>query len=233
MNVYMKRISEKLSLSKINIGGNMPVIKEDVISNILKTSKSEKVFSKALSAYVLTKDNITEKLIIFTICTILSIILGMASNTVYLVTNSISLFLNITLALFGIIFTGYAIFQTLLTNELIVKLFEDTILDKQKQEKSKLQETNENFVCLMMLFVLGIIINIILNILMPVIPENYCLFDNIILCTVLATILIDVLFYTMGIIIWRIVSFIGNIYHLFNAYAVSKLISALKDQHPE
>lgn len=226
-------MSEKLSLSKINIGGNMPVIKEDVISNILKTSKSEKLFSKALSAYVLTKDNITEKLIIFAICTILSIILGMASNTVYLVTNSISLFLNITLALFGIIFTGYAIFQTLLTNELIVKLFEETILDKQKQEKSKLQETNENFVCLMMLFVFGIIINIILNILMPVIPENYCLFDNIILCTVLATILIDVLFYTMGIIIWRMVSFIGNIYHLFNAYAVSKLISALKDQHPE
>ena len=80
-----------------------------------------------------------------------------------LVENSISIFLNVSLTLFGIIFTGYAIFQALLSNKLTLSLFEDTSTSRDNMTKSKLQETNENFVCLMMLFIFGIILNIILN----------------------------------------------------------------------
>ena len=47
---------------------------------------------------------------------------------------------------------------------------------------------------------------------------------------VIAIILIDIFLYIMGVMIWRMVSFIGNIFHLFNAYAVSKLIEALNEE---
>ena len=65
---------------------------------------------------------------------------------------------------------------------------------------------------------------------MPVLPSDFCLFKNIWLCTLSAAILIDTLLYFMGVIIWRMVSFIGNIFHLFNAYSVAKLIEALKEE---
>lgn len=207
----------------------MSNINEEVIENILKSSPSERIFIKALSAYKICKTNFLENGIIFLLCTILSVILGIDENTVSLFANSGSVFLNVTLALFGIVFTGYAIFQTLLSNQLVISLFENTILSKDNITKSKLQETNENFVYLMMLFIFGIIVNIILTIIMPIVPLDYCLFKSKVLCTIAATILIDIFLYAMGIMIWRMVSFIGNIFHLFNAYAVSRLIEAVKE----
>ena len=41
---------------------------------------------------------------------------------------------------------------------------------------------------------------------------------------IIATIFINILLYIMGVMIRRIISFISNIFHLFNALAVSKLI---------
>ena len=167
---------------------------------------------------------------ILVLCTIIALILGINPNIIVLVENSISIFLNVSLTLFGIIFTGYAIFQALLSNKLTLSLFEDTSTSRDNMTKSKLQETNENFVCLMMLFIFGIILNIILNIIIPVIPSNFCLFNNMTVNCVIAIILIDIFLYIMGVMIWRMVSFIGNIFHLFNAYAVSKLIEALNEE---
>lgn len=208
----------------------MANINEETIENMLKYSPSEKIFAKALSVYKIRKTNIYENGIILLLCTILSIILGINSNVVLLFTNSISIFLNVSLTLFGIVFTGYAIFQTLLGNRLIIHLFEDTTISKSNITKSKLQETNENFVYLMMIFIFGIIINIILSIVIPIIPVDYCLFENIRLCNITAITLIDIFLYIMGIMIWRMVSFISNIFHLLNAYAVSKLLEALDEE---
>lgn len=208
----------------------MSNIKEETINNLLKSSKSEKIFVRSLNVYKINNNNMRENIFIFLICTIISLIIGTSENTVSLVTNIVSILLNVFLALFGIVFTGYAIFQTLLSDRLIINLFEDTIVDINNVEKSKLQETNENFVSLMMLFIFGIIVNLILNIIMPVFPIDYCLFDNIIICNFVASLLINILLYFMGIIIWRMVSFIGNIFHLFNAYSVARLIEALNKE---
>ncbi len=208
----------------------MSEIKEEAIENMLKYSPSEKIFLKALSVYKIRKSNICENSIILLLCTIVSVILGISTNTVTLFTNSVSIFLNVSLTLFGIVFTGYAIFQALLGNRLIIHLFEDVTITKNNMKKSKLQETNENFVNLMMLFIFGIIINIILSIVMPVFPLYYCLCDNIHLCNVAAIILIDIFLYIMGVMVWRMVSFIANIFHLLNAYAVSKLLEVADEE---
>ena len=208
----------------------MSKIKEEVVNNILKPSKSEKLFLEALSTIKINKRNWLEKIIILIICTIISITLAISPFTVSLVDNTVSILLTVFLTLFGIVFMGYTIFQTLLSNHLIINLFENTEIDITRSEKSKLQETNENFVYLMMLFISGIITNTILSIVIPVLPLDFCLFEDIWLCTLSAAILIDILLYFMGVIIWRMVSFIGNIFHLFNAYSVAKLIEALKEE---
>lgn len=205
-------------------------IKPEAVENILNSSSSERILIKTLSVYKIRKTNFVENGLILVLCTIIALILGINPNIIVLVENSISIFLNVSLTLFGIIFTGYAIFQALLSNKLTLSLFEDTSTSRDNMTKSKLQETNENFVCLMMLFIFGIILNIILNIIIPVIPSNFCLFNNMTVNCVIAIILIDIFLYIMGVMIWRMVSFIGNIFHLFNAYAVSKLIEALNEE---
>ena len=205
-------------------------IKPEAVENILNSSSSERILIKTLSVYKIRKTNCVENGLILVLCTIIALILGINPNIIVLVENSISIFLNVSLTLFGIIFTGYAIFQALLSNKLTLSLFEDTSTSRDNMTKSKLQETNENFVCLMMLFIFGIILNIILNIIIPVIPSNFCLFNNMTVNCVIAIILIDIFLYIMGVMIWRMVSFIGNIFHLFNAYAVSKLIEALNEE---
>ena len=205
-------------------------IKPEAVENILNYSSSERILIKTLSVYKIRKTNFVENGLILVLCTIIALILGINPNIIVLVENSISIFLNVSLTLFGIIFTGYAIFQALLSNKLTLSLFEDTSTSRDIMTKSKLQETNENFVCLMMLFIFGIILNIILNIIIPVIPSNFCLFNNMTVNCVIAIILIDIFLYIMGVMIWRMVSFIGNIFHLFNAYAVSKLIEALNEE---
>ena len=211
----------------------MASINEEIIENMLKDSSSERIFINALSVYKFKETNIRENGLIFLSCTFLSIILGINMNVVSLVVNTTSIFLNVFLALFGIVFTGYAIFQTLLSDRLIIYLFADTHIDQNNIAKSKLQETNESFVRLMMNFILGIVINIILGIIIPVIPQNYCLFDNIYVCNIISIILIDIFLYIMGITIWRMVSFIANIFHLLNAYAVSKLLDAINNGQDE
>lgn len=211
----------------------MADIKPEAVENILNSSSSERIFIKALSVYIIRKTNFVENGIILVLCTIIALILGINSNIVALVENSISIFLDVSLTLFGIVFTGYAIFQTLLSNKLTLSLFEDTSISRDNMTKSKLQETNENFVCLMMLFIFGIIQNIILNIIIPIIPSNFCLFNNMTVNYVVAIIIIDIFLYIMGVMIWRMVSFIGNIFHLFNAYAVSKLIEALNEEEEQ
>lgn len=206
----------------------MANIKEEAIDNVLKTSNSEKLFIKAFSAYQISRKNCIEKIVIFMICSVISVMFGFSSDTVPLITNSVSILLNVLLAFFGIIFTGYAIFQALLNNRLIISLFEHTVTEK-NITKSKLQEINENFVHLMMLFIFGILINMVLCFVMPVIPVDYCLLGSLILCNIIASVVMNILLYAMGVIIWRMVSFIGNIFHLFNAYSVAKLMDVLQE----
>lgn len=207
----------------------MSDINQETIENILQYSPSEKLFIKALNVYKIRKSNVLENGIILLLCTIFSIIIGININVVLLVTNSVSIFLNVSIALFGITFTGYAIFQTLLSDRLTISLFKNT----NGTPKSKLQETNENFVYLMILFIFGITVNVILSILIPVVPSDYCLFNNSIVNCITAVIAIDALFYVMGVTFWRMVSFISNIYHLFNAYAVSNLLDAMENKEHE
>ena len=101
-------------------------IKPEAVENILNSSSSERILIKTLSVYKIRKTNFVENGLILVLCTIIALILGINPNIIVLVENSISIFLNVSLTLFGIIFTGYAIFQALLSNKLTLSLFEDT-----------------------------------------------------------------------------------------------------------
>ncbi len=75
----------------------------------------------------------------------------------------------------------------------------------------------------MVLYIIAIIISLTLTVIVPCIPEDFILLSNIQVSNVVAFILILMFYVFSAELLWRVLSFVRNIYLLFNAYAVSRL----------
>lgn len=205
----------------------MPQVKENVLKALLKNESSEKILLDSFRIFLPKRDNIKEKSIIFGVCLIPSYLMSHSDNIVTLFGDVCGIILNVFLSLFGIIFTGFVFFQALLNDRLLIMLI-TTKAERKRKEKSKLEEINNNFVTLMMLYIIAIIISFLLTIVMPCIPTDFILVPNIKICNLFAWILILVFYGFTGELIWRVLSFIRNIYILFNAYAVSRITDLIE-----
>lgn len=202
----------------------MEKIGQDVLQRMLKEESSERRLLSSLYVFIPTRGNIKEKIIIFIAMIMPSYLASHVGNTVNLFGDICEIIFNVFISLFGIIFTGYIFFQALLNDELLI-ILANVKTEKKKAEETKLEEVNKNFVSLMMLYVLAIIISLILIIILPCIPEEFMIFpNNVTCCNSLAWALIQLFYVFTAELIWRVVSFIHNIYQLFNAYAASRLI---------
>lgn len=205
----------------------MESIKKSVLENILKNESSEKKLLRSFCVFLPTKDNIKEKIIIFVLCLIPSYLVSHSYGVVTLFKDICNVMLDVFIALFGIIFTGFVFFQALLNDDLLIMLI--IIKTKKKgTEKSKLEEVNTNFVFLMMLYVIAIIVSLFLTIIMPCIPNDFMLFSSMKLSSLFAWLLIQMFCIFSAELIWRILSFIHNIYQLFNEYAVSRIMKLVE-----
>lgn len=205
----------------------MEKVNGSVLENMLKDESSESKLKESFRVFRPTRSNFLEKFLIFTAVIIPSYLTSHTSDTVVLFGEICNIMLNVSIALFGIIFTGFIFFQALLNDELLVML----IITKTKKKgmgKSKLEEVNTNFVSLMMLYIVAVIIDLFLSITIPSIPHDFMLFQSINFCNILAWILIQLFYMFSAELIWRIVSFIHNIYQLFNAYAVSRIVKLVE-----
>ena len=97
--------------------------------------------------------------------------------TVEIFRDLVQMVRDVALAMFGIVFTGYAIFQALIGKEMLIRMLKNTI-GEGKQEKSRLQETNELFVKTMMMQFVCIITSVVLTLLLICIPNEFTLLKN-------------------------------------------------------
>ncbi len=202
----------------------MENVKKSVLEKLLKNEVSEKKLLESFSIFLPTKGNVCEKMVIFCICMVPSYLTSHSYCTVTLFESVCDGMLDVFLTLFGIIFTGFIFFQALLNDELLIMLIK-TKAKNEKKEKSKLEEVNNNFVSLMMLYVIAIIISLVLTLIIPCIPADFTLFSNVAISNFFAWILIQIFYIFSAELIWRVLSFVHNIYQLFNAYAVSRIIN--------
>lgn len=160
---------------------------------------------------------------------LLSIPLSFSNNTVIIYRNISSDLLNVLLALFGIIFTAFALLQAyininILENMVPLKYDEDvSIKIHDKNTKIAIHKINENFMILLMLSLVNIIIFLILKMLLYCIPEDFILLNDVmfsnICCLVLSTILFMLLFYN----IISLKSVIRDLYVLFNLGTITAI----------
>ncbi len=200
----------------------------EAVERMLKAEKSEDLLKQSFGIYLkFDRGNIISRIIIILISIYFSIKIS-TIETVIVMRDISSVMLDVALAVFGIIFTGYALFQAVLNKELITIFMQDIKKDKKTKEcKNTLHITNWNFVQLMFQFAVMIFVNLFLRISLFIIPDNFCVCSLEIVNVILSIIALFVYFYHVMVILWRLISFLYNIYELFNTYAVSEYISSI------
>ena len=135
--------------------------------------------------------------------------------TVEIFRDLVQMVRDVALAMFGIVFTGYAIFQALIGKEMLIRMLKNTI-GEGKQEKSRLQETNELFVKTMMMQFVCIITSVVLTLLLICIPNEFTLLKNRYWNELLAFCGMFLFIYISFITLLEIKSFVFNIFQWFN-----------------
>ncbi len=207
----------------------MENIKIENIEKLLQSKSSEKLLIKSLKGLRVDKKDRKSRVILIVICIMIAVLIGFCNDTVIILQDSIDVILNVLLALGGMIFTGYALLQAFMNKQLLLHLLSDTKKEKNGEEKSRLQDVNENFVYLMLLYVVIIIESLILKIILLCIPSEFLLYENIVISNIIASILMFFYFLPISLILLRTISFVSSIFNLFNAYAVAQIIEILDE----
>lgn len=203
-------------------------MKVSIIECLIKPKSSKKIVFSSFELFKITKKNLRERIILLFLVFVLAAFVGGSVNTAEVFTEAIQTILDVILAIFGIVFTGYSFFQALINDELLIRMIEDTVKNEEGEEISKLQETNELFVKCMMLELFSVLLSLMLKIVISCIDEKFSLFNQVWQNNLLAIILIYIYFSIIAIVLWETKSFIFNVFQLFNAYAGNKVVEAIK-----
>ena len=199
----------------------------DTVTKMLSTKSSFQLLIKSLNIFRPTKEHALTIGFISIISIVCGMFLGFSAKTVDLSKDILSYFIEIDIALLGIIFTGYVFFQVLVNKELLKRLLSE---NNHKTDESKLQESNEYFVQVMILYVLFIFLCIIIKILLSTVNNSFVLFRCNMLNNILASSLLIIFIYYELFIIWEVKSFIFNIFQIFNGYTATQIIESIQDE---
>lgn len=204
----------------------------EALEEMLADTKSEVLLKRSFRMFKVNRKNMRSRIVMGLLSAVLAFWISMA-DTVMILGDVTAIILDTALAIFGIVFTGYALFQALLTGQLVSVLMEDVNQDAEKIQTNTLHKANWNFVQLMMQFLVAIFVTLILKIILSCMPTDFGVFRQWQPNVILSAVLIFIYFYHLVVILWRMVSFIFNIYQLFNSYAVSKYLSFVKQKEEE
>ena len=212
----------------------MKKIEIDLLQKMLEPQSSDQIMLESFESLKPTKKEIKKFLFICLVALIPALLIGYSEDTIDLFENSVEKINAILLAIFGIVFTGYVFFQALVNDDLLIRMF-NSKTEKNGKDKSKLQETNEEFVNLMMLCLFFILLNLFLSLCLGAVPNDFVCFERRIYNNALAILLLNLYFFFAFYIMWEIKSFIFNIFQLFKMHAgtrVMEIIEKEKDEEP-
>lgn len=207
-------------------------IQIDILEKMFQTVSSNDILRSAIKVLIPKRKQKKVYIIVFVLSIIPSYMISVSQDTVPIFRNCVQIVNDVCLALFGIIFTGYALFQALIGKEMLIRMIQSTVI-KDKEEISKLQETNENFAETMMLEFLCIVISLLLLLILNSLPDDYCMFQKLYLNNIIAGLGMYIYFYLFFIVLLEIKSFIFNIVQLFNFHAGTRIMEIMKENRNE
>lgn len=194
----------------------------EAILKLFGTKSSNQAFKAAFSELFPQKKIEVHHTIIMFFSFVVSICLKNNNSTFICFINNVELLNAVILALFGIVFTGYVLFQALVDKGMLERML--TV----KKEETVVQISNEYFLNVMLLDIFCIILNTGLLILLKVFPIELLCYGNSGPISIISILLFCFYFTIQILVIWEMKSFVFNEYQLFNIYAGSKAVEILK-----
>ena len=150
---------------------------------------------------------------------LLAIPIGISIKTVSIAAESIEIINNIFLAFVAMEMGAYALFQALLSDQLIWELY---------KEGDLLKDSNESFLGVILLFWREILINLFLVVALKVIPEDFLLLKSVDYSNRIAIGLLFI-YYTISMrIMFEVRNFAINLYKVFVAYNKITILKMIK-----
>lgn len=166
--------------------------------------------------------NKTLKKSIILISLILSIYSGIGDYTKIILGDYLDILMNINLIMFGLLFTGYSIFQALLSEKIIIILLNVKEKKTDPDEKSLLLRNNEYFINVMIVQFYCILLDVFIILIMKCINAlNFNIFfaSHRIIIDIIASFVIFAIISINLFSIVEVKSFIINIFRIFNLSA--------------
>lgn len=179
----------------------------------------------ALKILVPDKKSVWRRGIFFLIELGIAFLIASNLSTISIVKDIVGYAGQIQLGLLGIVFTGYALFQALVGDKLLIYL-----LTLEENQKSKLEESNESFIYLSLLQIMIVVIDLLIYMIMAAIPEDWCLTNINEVNVCIAVVLIGYMLYFNIEAMWELKSFVFNIYQLFNAHAMARVMDIIEKE---
>jgi len=152
----------------------------------------------------------------------IAIPIGISQETVRVFSETVDMLNNLFVAFIAMQMGAYALFQALLSDQLIWELYKNGDM---------LDEANNSFLGVMLLFWFGIMINIVLIIVMKMIPEDMLLFNELWINNVVAIILVIVYLIFHIRVLFEVRNFAINLYRVFVAYNKISILKSLEDKN--
>lgn len=201
---------------------------EKVMSNaekLTEKSNSNKVFLQSLKILKPNKSNFLHKLIFGIIEVTVAFIMAKRTDTIGLTENVLQVVITVMLAFLAVVFTGYAFFQALINDKLLVSM-----IATGDNKNNKLSEANIYFAKVMIFQIGCMLLDLLVIVFMIVLPEDWTLLSNNMLNEAFATIGISFLLYCNVESIWEMKSSIFNVFQLFNLHAYSRIAKIQENQ---
>lgn len=202
---------------------------EELNSNAGRTSNS--IIKDAFKLLSFQELGVKKFVIVLCASILLALLISARPDSQSLIKAIAEVWQNVALAIFGIAFTAYSIFQALLSPKLIHLMVRTD--DNEDKNISSFSASNKYFISYMALSFVVIAVNVAIFLCSIVIPDHWNLFVNKCVNNVIFFILVCTYFYLTFCWLIEIKSIISNIHNMYNVVATDKYIEELEKNEPK
>lgn len=196
------------------------------LSELIDDRKINRIITESIQEIKLCKSSLWQYLISIIISIIISSTISFSTKTISLFLDYVDSINEVILALLGVVFGAYSIFQALLGKSVLKYLIED--------KKNILKRSNRTFINLIILYVYGIVGNILIKSCLKVIPSGFLLIkDNNFVSNLIALILIGIYSTVMLLLIFETITFAVNLYKMFCMYNTITALEIIDEEDEE
>lgn len=199
---------------------------EKNLYELIDERNTKQIIRESIQEIKLCKLSVWQYLSSIIISIVVSLMISFSTKTVSLFLDYVDSINEVILVLLGVVFGAYSIFQALLGKSVLKYLIED--------EKNILKQSNRTFINLIILYVYGIVGNILIKSCLKVIPSGFLLIkDNNFVSNLIALILIGIYSTVMLLLIFETITFAVNLYKMFCMYNTITALEIIDEEDEE